>query len=186
MKLESFLCWCSPALRGVHGDFQPREGQKSWRASPAGPESSSPPAPAGPRGSWSSCLVAPRCRSLRATFPRLRGKLCSCFCLERTRGARLFLLLDVGFWGRAPRPCLGRSSGSGAVPSAFPLAHGGCLIYCSLLGNGEGGELAFLGVGPGCRSPLLPKKVPFPPLPLPWLPGQWETLAQRLGGPLVA
>lgn len=182
MKLESFLCWCSPALRGVHGDFQPCEGQKSWRASPAGPESSSPPAPSGPRGSWSSCLVAPRCRSLRATFPQLRGKLCSCFCLERTRGARLFLLLDVGFWGRAPRPCLGRSSGSGAVPSAFPLAHGGYLIYCSLLGNGEGGELAFLGWGLDAALLSFPKKCLFRLCPF---PGSLGSGRLSLGGWVV-
>lgn len=99
---------------------------------------------------------------IAATSPELRGKLCSCLCLERTHGACLFLLLDVGFWGRAPRPCLGRSSGLGAVLSAFLLAHRGCLIYCSLLGNWEGGELAFLGVGHGCCSPFLPKRSAFP------------------------
>lgn len=76
-------------------------GTESQRATPAGPESLSPPAPAGSQGSWSSCLVAPGSPLLRATFPQLRGKLCSCFCLDRTRGACwcFFLLLDVGFWG---------------------------------------------------------------------------------------
>lgn len=47
------------------------------------------------------------------------------------------------------------------VPSAFQ-ARRGCLIYCSLLGNGEGGELGIPGVEPGRCSPLLPKKVPSP------------------------
>lgn len=80
MKLELFLCWCSPALWGVHSDFQRREGQKSRRAKTL--QDPNPRHLLPVWGWWSSCSVAPRCPSLRATSPELQeGKLCSCFLL---------------------------------------------------------------------------------------------------------
>lgn len=101
--------------------------------------------------------MAPRSPSLRATSPELWGKLCSCFCLDRTRVG--LVCCCCWMWD------FGGSSGSGAVPSAFPLAHGGCLIYCSLLGNGQGGELASLDAAllsfpKKCLPPFTPSLAP--------------------------
>lgn len=74
----------------------------------------------------------------------------------------------------------------GRRPLGFSAGPRRLLNLLFTAGKRGGRRAGIPGVGPGCRSPLLPKKVPFPPLPLLWLPGQWETLARRLGGPLVA
>lgn len=111
------------------------------------------------------------------------GKSCGCFCLERARGAPLLLLLDVGFLGtRSPSVPWEEF---GVPPSAF-LAHGGCLIYCSLLGNGEGGEAGHSRAGAWVllSSPSQKKCLPpFAPSLAPWAVGDSP---RRLAGPWVA
>lgn len=176
MKLELFLCWCSLALQATSN---PMRDKNHGEPNPAGPEFRSPPA--GARGAAAWWPLGPH-----RFVPRPQSSGGSCAAASAWTGpvwGSFVVAVGCGILGtRSPRPCLGGSSGSGAVPSAFPLAHGGCLIYCSLLGNGQGGELAFLGAA------LLsfPKKSAFPLSPLPWLPGQWETPLGRLLGPLVA
>ncbi|XP_064254890.1 G1/S-specific cyclin-D3 isoform X1 [Passer domesticus] len=62
VKLGLFLCWCFLALWAVHGHFQPCEGQKPRRASPAGHGSSPPPAPScGARGAAAWWPLGPDC-----------------------------------------------------------------------------------------------------------------------------
>lgn len=114
-----------------------------------------------------------------------------CFCLEGKRGACFLLLLDLGFagfrlaWGtRSPSAPDSRreglASGSSLLGevwaqspwlSAAPLR----LLNLLLTAGKWGGRktLPFLGVGPGCWSPLLPKEClpPLSPSPAPWAMG---------------
>lgn len=172
MDLELLLSWCSLALWGVHGDFQP-EGQNH------GEPALQDPNPRHPQPCRTQILSTPSsCRATGLVEQLLGGPsvpIASCHIPTAPGEVVQLLLLGEDPWGLfvcavgcgilgvcSPAVPWG-SSGSGAVPSAFLS----CLIYCSLLGNGEGGELAFLGVGPGCCSPLLPKKVPSPFHPFP-------------------